>query len=165
MPHIQQDVCIAQWRPVQGYESLYEVSDCGEVRKLVASGSHHLSNNRLSNYGYPTVSLCKDSKSTTTSIHRLVASAFCFRPDRCNDVNHKDGIKTNNRAGNLEWVTKQQNNAHAAAMGLMRRGKRNKPKPVVGLRSIAGLLRQVDAQTASVERLVAACRKLKGRKP
>jgi hypothetical protein len=188
MPHVQQDVRVAQWRPVQGFESLYEVSDSGEVRRLVAAGPYHLSTNNLNNYGYPMVGLYKDSKLTTTAIHRLVASAFCSRADGCNDVNHKDGNKTNNTAANLEWVTKQQNNAHAAAMGLMRRGKRNKPKPVAELGSIAELLRQVDAKALAaeagvniktiyrlrhgensprlelVERLVAACRKLKGRK-
>jgi hypothetical protein len=51
-------------------------------------------------------------------VHRIVASVFCHHPDGSDIVNHKDGIKTNNKALNLEWCTPTENNNHAVRMGL-----------------------------------------------
>lgn len=52
-------------------------------------------------------------------LHRLVAEAFCERPDGADEVNHIDGNKQNNRADNLEWVTRAENLKHAFETGLM----------------------------------------------
>jgi hypothetical protein len=54
-------------------------------------------------------------------VHRLVAEAFCGRPPGSDVVNHKNGDPADNRASNLEWLTQQQNCAHAVATGLSRR--------------------------------------------
>lgn len=51
-------------------------------------------------------------------IHRLVATTFCDKRPEANEVNHKDGNKTNNCADNLEWVTRQENQDHAMRTGL-----------------------------------------------
>lgn len=53
-------------------------------------------------------------------IHRLVACAFCENPDGLLEINHKDGDKKNNRADNLEWCTRSENNKHAFRTGLRR---------------------------------------------
>lgn len=46
-------------------------------------------------------------------MHRIIASKYCPCSDPlANDVNHKDGIKTNNAASNLEWITRRQNRNH-----------------------------------------------------
>lgn len=58
-------------------------------------------------------------KSKTLKVHRLVAEAFIDLVPNKNFVNHKDGIKINNNANNLEWVTKSENSIHALANGLI----------------------------------------------
>jgi hypothetical protein len=59
------------------------------------------------------VSLKDEGKRKTKKIHRFVAKAFLPNPSCFTEVNHIDGNKTNNHVGNLEWVTKIQNEAHA----------------------------------------------------
>ena len=68
----------------------------------------------LTSRGYPCVRL----NQKTYNVHRLVAEAFCDKPEGCDQVNHINGDKTDNRAENLEWVTMSQNHKHAFATGL-----------------------------------------------
>ena len=52
-------------------------------------------------------------------VHRLVAEAFCERPEGATVVNHLDGDRHNNDASNLEWTTHKGNSAHAAQTGAL----------------------------------------------
>lgn len=65
------------------------------------------------NKGYLNVHLCKDGKQITRRIHRLVAEAFIPNLDNKPQINHKNGIKTDNRIENLEWCTNQENQIHS----------------------------------------------------
>lgn len=57
-------------------------------------------------------------KAETWLIHRLVATVFLDNPSRLPDVNHKDGNRANNAVGNLEWVTRSDNQKHAYRTGV-----------------------------------------------
>lgn len=68
------------------------------------------------NTGYLQVAICEDGKKMTRSIHRLIAEAFVPNDDPSLVVNHKDENKTNNNAGNLEWVTTRENVTYGSAI-------------------------------------------------
>jgi hypothetical protein len=73
---------------------------------------------KLNSRGYPQITLSKNGRKHTFLIHRLVAMAFVKNPNKYKEVNHKDGNKLNNKASNLEWVTRSENLIHAIKLGL-----------------------------------------------
>ena len=88
--------------------------------------------------GYKTIGLTYGGVARYFKVHRLVAFAFIPNPLNKPFINHKDGDKSNNRVGNLEWVTSRENNAHAEAMGLMNHISGEKhPKSVLSDKEIA----------------------------
>lgn len=102
------------WREVKGYEGLYDVSSDGKVysrrSKKVLRGSPIPG-------GYLTVALHAGGGQKTRTIHRLVCEAFHRNPHGKPTVNHIDGVKTNNRASNLEWATHKENTANGVERG------------------------------------------------
>lgn len=99
------------WKPVVGFEGLYEVSNLGRVKRLPKQTRLHrpfiskekLMSYSLDKYGYPTLMLSNKSIRKLCKIHRLVAIAFLDNPNNFEQVNHKNEIKTDNRVVNLEW--------------------------------------------------------------
>lgn len=108
------------WREIPGYEGTYEVSNYGNVRSLNYRGTHRVKNLQpvLGGRGYLMVGLCNDGKMRWEKIHRLVERLFIPNPDNKPQVNHIDGVKTNNVVSNLEWATNGENQAHAYRHGL-----------------------------------------------
>lgn len=107
--------------PVPGYEGLYAVTKNGVVFSLPRSTSKKLNiMNPVDNMkaGYLRVVLAKEGNSKLWYIHRLVALAYIPNPENKPMVNHKNGNKRDNRHGNLEWVTGQENRDHAFENGL-----------------------------------------------
>lgn len=102
------------WASIDGYEGLYEVSDTGMVRSLKrTTTSGKVLSQRSGTGGYLSVCLCKDNHKKSFVVHRLVARAFVTNPENKPEVNHKNGVRTDNRAENLEWVTRSENERHA----------------------------------------------------
>ena len=103
------------WKPIKGFEGVYEVSITGLVCRC---GSAKTLKPQPNSKGYARVFLYNGSKKGRWTIHHLVAEAFVPNPKKLPHINHKDGNKKNNRADNLEWCDVYQNNAHAKANGL-----------------------------------------------
>lgn len=116
MPSTVSSIDKSEWRPVPGYEGLFEVSDDGRVRSITrviksGLGKRTLKGRELKPSthakGYKLVSLRANNKRRSTAIHILVAEAFLGpRPDDSWVVTHIDGNPTNNRPDNLMWVTR-----------------------------------------------------------
>lgn len=116
------------WKPIKGYEGLYEVSNLGNVKglaKTVRCKDNALRTVRervlkpqMNERGYLFVSLYKNKKCIHAKIHRLVAQAFIPNEEEKKCVNHIDGDKTNNVVTNLEWCTHSENMKHAFKNGL-----------------------------------------------
>lgn len=99
------------WQPVEGYEGLYEVSDQGKVK-----GPKGLVKPKLTNTGYQRTDLWRQGERWRPLLHRLVATTFIPNLRQCSQVNHMDGVKTNNAVSNLEWCTPSENALHAVAL-------------------------------------------------
>ncbi len=127
----QSTTVLEEWRPVVGYEGWYSVSNLGRVRREKGGcgtrAGKILNTQCPSSSGYLQVGLSTGRSATQRSlaVHVLVAETFLgARPDGCG-VNHLNGLKTDNRAANLEWATPKQNSEHAVAHGLMPSGDRS----------------------------------------
>lgn len=111
------------WKDVKGYEGLYRVSNLGKVKsmaKIIGRRyvGERLLKQRISTQGYKMVSFCKNYKIFNASVHRLIAEAFIPNPLNKPFINHKNGIKTDNRIENLEWCTQSENVSHDYKIGL-----------------------------------------------
>src|SRR5690348_6217698 len=97
----------------------YAVSDLGRVMRLTDNTSGKagtILGQRRTCWDYFEVALCPGERHR--SVHRLVAIHHVPNPDGKPQVNHCDGVKTNNRATNLQWVTASENIQHALRTGL-----------------------------------------------
>lgn len=121
------------WRPIPGYEGLYEVSNTGQVRALdrvvrsrwgtekpIKGGLKAFAKN---SQGYKSVHLHLNGKMASFYVHRLVASVYLQNPNSLPQVNHLDGDKENNSAANLEWCTGSSNCTHAVKNELYENAK------------------------------------------
>lgn len=118
---------LEDWRPVVGYEGLYDISNFGNVYSVprVVTRSNGvpqtikggLLNPCLDGFGYPTVTLRKNAKPKQFRVHTLLLTAFVGeRPDGLEAL-HADDVKTNCTLDNLRWGTRIENHVDAARNG------------------------------------------------
>lgn len=113
------------WKPIKGYEGLYEVSNLGHVKSVKNNIILKSSKNHK---GYPFVVLYRNGKSKNDRIHRLVAETFIPNHENKPQVNHIDCDKSNNQVNNLEWCDNSENQRHAFRHGLQTNVGHNNPR-------------------------------------
>ena len=97
------------WKDIKDYEGYYQISSEGRVKNI---NTNKILIGDTNSAGYKRVCLYTPVKKRFF-IHRLVAFHFCENYQEDLVVNHKDGNKLNNKAENLEWVTRSENDLHA----------------------------------------------------
>lgn len=103
------------WKPIDGYEGLYEVSNLGRVRSLEfrnGSGRHkrvRLLSPTDNGHGYKIIGLVVGGKKRNHYVHRLVAQSFVPNPNNLPVIDHVDHDRGNNVAHNLRWMTQRDN--------------------------------------------------------
>ena len=138
------------WKAVPEYEGLYEVSDSGEVRsvdKMIKCANWRIHKGQIlkgtyNSKGYLRVQLTdRNGIKKKCFVHRIVALAFCEKPEGCDVVNHLDCNTTNNRADNLEWTTLRGNSQYAARLGRLSKTEEWKRKIIEGqkLKRVIGI--------------------------
>lgn len=97
-----------QWKNIEGYEGLYQVSNYGRIKSF-KRGKERILKPQKNNWDYLQVYLNKNGKQVWKKVHRLVAEAFLENPNNYDQVNHKDENKQNNCVDNLEWCNAKHN--------------------------------------------------------
>lgn len=115
---------IEVWKDIERYEGIYQVSNMARIKSLDridCRGQHRkerVLKQAFDSDGYCIVTLSKERIGITKKVHRLVAQAFIPNPEDKPEVNHIDGVKSNNQISNLEWATSCENQKHSRRIGL-----------------------------------------------
>src|SRR4030042_3256786 len=117
------------WKDIPGFENLYLASNFGNIKsypKTIKYADGRIYNYQekilkpsANNVGYLHVNLFKSrGNPISKDIHRIIAKIFIPNLQNKSEVNHKNGIKSDNRSKNLEWVTSSENKKHGFKNGL-----------------------------------------------
>ena len=144
-----------EWRDIPGYEGRYQASDLGRLR----SKERGLLSPFLSVGGYLVATVQRDGQRYRTGAHRLIAAAWVSNPDNKPEINHKNGIRTDNRPENLEWVTRSENNLHRRRVLNGGGGRPQRPVRNLDTGAVYPSITEAAAATgAKLEKIVACCR-------
>lgn len=115
-----------EWKDIEGYEGLYQVSNEGKVRSLRT--------NKIMKpmiwHGYAYVNFTINNVVNHKSVHRLVAEAFIPNPENKPCVDHINTLKDDNRVENLRWVSQLENNRNPITMDRMVKGHLDESRKV-----------------------------------
>lgn len=112
------------WKPILGYEGLYEVGNLGNVRSLKFN-KKTLVIPQDNGHGYVSAHLRKKPINKRIYIHRLVACAFISNKENKPCINHIDNNRSNNIDSNLEWVTSRENDNYKIIQNRQARGEKS----------------------------------------
>lgn len=116
-------VIAEEWKDIEGYEGLYQISNKGRVKSLVGWNGHkYISREKIlkpskTSTGYWKVDLHKNGKKKSLKLHRVIASAFIPNPNNLPFINHIDSNPLNNSLENLEWCTPKYNSQYSYEHG------------------------------------------------
>ena len=111
------------WVDIKGYEGIYMISNLCRVKSLsrIKGGKGYkyseLILKPMYSVGYQYITLCKNSKCKKIRLHRLLAQHFIPNPENKTKINHKNGVKDDNKLENLEWCTNSENSKHSWKIG------------------------------------------------
>lgn len=106
---------VEEWKAISGYNGAYVASSMGRIK---TTGNRYNGNKeqilslRLDKDGYVIVNLYNKDGMKTKKVHRIVCDCFHENPENKKEVNHKKGIKTDNRSSQVEWATQSENMKH-----------------------------------------------------
>lgn len=131
------------WKEVDGYNNRYLASNMGNIMSVDHFATHPKGGLRIvrgrvlkhgiDGRGYAGVILCSFEKNTSIRVHRVIANTFIPNPENKPQVNHINGIKTDNRVENLEWATNSENGMHSFRCLGRKVNSDNLKKPVLKL--------------------------------
>ena len=135
---------VIEWEPIKGFDG-YFINELGEVKsvKSFKGTQEKILKGSKNQQGYKTISLMKNGKMYTKTLHRLLANTFIPNPNNLPCINHIDGNILNNSLDNLEWCTYGHNEKEAYRLGLKK--SRIKPKKVIKLSKDLKILKIYDS--------------------
>ena len=106
------------WKDIPGYEGIYQASNYGQIKRLQGfngryKNTEHILKPTKGKNGYFHICLFSHCIGKHFAVHKLIASLFISNPEKYRCVNHKNEIKTDNRAENLEWCDHYYNNHYS----------------------------------------------------
>lgn len=151
-------------KDIPGYKGYYSITKDGRVWSYprIGSSTDGIFLKFEINNGYKRNTLSKNGITKKFFNHQLVASTYIANPKGYSFVNHKNGIKTDNRVRNLEWCTPKQNIQHSIKTGLRKLEGEHSPNSKLSAKEVFYIRRKHDKDKYSYQKLATKLNVSKG---